>query len=148
MPRVYSVIEIPASPEAVYAVAKDIEKFPEYMPDVESLKIVQRDGPRLISEWVGRVEQFNRLIRWTEEDLWNDEKRRCDFHAIAGDWEHYEGVWTFTPSGDGTRVELTLEFAFNIPLIGPLIQGVLARLVQQNCDQMLCGLCNRVTGSA
>ena len=144
MPHVESAITIAAAPDAVYAVAKDVERFPEFLPDVESVKIVERDGARVISEWVGLVREFNRTLRWTEEDHWDDAARRCSFRATRGDWDRYEGEWTFDPDGDGAGVRLALDFEFNVPLIGPLIRRVLAKLVQNNCDRMLAGLKQRV----
>jgi len=145
MSQVTTEVLIPADPAAVYAIAKDIEKFPEFMPSVESVRIVESDGGRRVSEWVGRVEQFNRIIKWTEEDLWDDSQRKCTFCASDGDWDKYEGVWTFEPEEAGTRVVLSLEFDLNVPLIGPLIKGVIARLVKHNCEEMLEGLRQRAS---
>lgn len=144
MPNVESVIHIAAPPDAVYAVAKDVEKFPEFLPDVDSVKIIERDGPRVVSEWVGVVREFNRTIRWTEQDDWDDAARRCLFRATKGDWDRYQGEWTFAPEGDGTRVRLALDFEINVPLIGPLIRRVLAKLVKNNCDRMLAAIRGRV----
>jgi coenzyme Q-binding protein COQ10 len=137
MPSVESVVQIAAPPEAVYAVAKDVERFPEFLPDVESVKVVAREGGRVVSEWVGLVREFNRKLRWTEEDDWDDAARRCLFRATEGDWDRYEGEWTFEPEAGGTRVRLALDFDFNVPLIGALIRRVVARLVRKNCDRML-----------
>lgn len=148
MPSVESVIQIAAPPDAVYAVAKDVERFPEFLPDVESVKVVARDGGRVVSEWVGVVREFNRTLKWTEEDEWDDDARRCLFRATEGDWDRYQGDWTFEPDGAGTRVQLTLDFDFNVPLIGPLIRGVLAKLVKKNCDRMLEAIKARVEEGA
>jgi len=148
MPNVESVIHIAAPPDAVYAVAKDVEKFPEFLPDVESVKIIERNGPRVVSEWVGVVREFNRTIRWTEQDDWDDAARRCLFRATKGDWDRYQGEWTFDPEDSGTRVRLALDFEINVPLIGPLIRRVLAKLVKNNCDRMLAAIRGRVESGA
>ena len=144
MPNVESVIHIAAPPDAVYAVAKQVEKFPEFLPDVQSINVIERDGRRVVSEWVGVVREFSRTIRWTEEDDWDDTMRRCLFHATKGDWDRYQGEWTFDPDEGGTHVRLSLEFEMNVPLIGPLIRRVLAKLVRNNCDRMLEALKGRV----
>jgi len=135
---------IPAPADLVYNVARDIEKFPEFLPDVESVVVTERDGARVLSEWVGVVREFRRTIRWTEEDLWDDAAHTCSFRAIAGDWDRYEGVWSFASEGQGTRVRLQLDHDFNVPLIGALIRGVLRKLVTKNCERMLEGLRTRV----
>ena len=140
---------IAADPEAVYAVAKDVEKFPEFMPDVERVTVLERSEGRVVSEWVGIVREFSRKVTWVEEDRWDDAARRCDFAALRGDWDTYRGAWTFEPADEGaTRVRLSLEFELNVPLIGPLIKALLARLVRKNCEQMLEGLRARVSAQS
>lgn len=137
MPHLETEITVAADPDTVYAVAKDVERFPEFMPDVERVTILERDEGHTVSRWEGRIKQFNRAIRWTEEDWWDDEKRVCRFRQTEGDFTAYEGVWSFHPHGDGTRVELSLDYEYEVPLIGKIIQGVLLKLVRQNCTNML-----------
>ena len=144
MPQVQSSVVINAPLDEVYALAKDIETFPEFMPDVERVTITERSDGRVVSEWVGVVREFNRKIAWVEEDRWDDAARRCDFAAVSGDWDAYQGAWTFEPAADGTLVRLALEFELNVPLIGPLIKGLLVRLVRKNCQHMLEGLRDRL----
>jgi len=45
MARVEATAHIHAPLEDVYQVAKDVETFPTFMPDVESVKVLERDGP-------------------------------------------------------------------------------------------------------
>jgi len=140
MPTVEAETIIAAAPDRVYAAAKEIERFPEFMPNVQTVEILERVGPRVTSRWVGRVEEFNRTIKWLEQDEWDDAARVCNFKATEGDWDKYEGVWTFEEHPDGTRVYLRLAFEFDVPLIGPLIKGLLAKLVKRNSEETLEGL--------
>ncbi|UCH36561.1 MAG: SRPBCC family protein [Armatimonadota bacterium] len=135
---------IPAPPDVVYAAAKDIERFPEFMPNVQTVEILEREGSHTKSRWAGRVEEFRRTIAWVEEDDWDDARRACTFRATEGDWDKYDGVWTFDEHPDGTLVYLKLDYDFNVPLIGPLIRGLLAKLVKGNSEEMLEGLARRV----
>ncbi len=64
----------------------------------------------------------------------------CHFHSLSGDWDRYEGLWTFTPEGDGTHVVLEISYDYNVPLIGALIKQLLAKLVQRNAEETLAGL--------
>jgi len=144
MPVVETETIIPAPPNTVYAAAKEVERFPEFMPNVQTVEIIEREGSRTVSRWVALVEEFNRTIKWTEEDEWNDDERACAFRATEGDWDKYEGVWTFEEAPEGTRVYLKLDYDFNVPLIGPLIKGLLAKLVKRNSEEMLEGLARMV----
>jgi ribosome-associated toxin RatA of RatAB toxin-antitoxin module len=143
MPEI-TVEEIADAPvEVVYAIAKEIERFPEWMSNVDSITVLSRDGNRVTSKWLGRVEEFKRNIRWTEEDIWEDANHRCLFRATEGDWETYEGEWSFIPEGDQTRLRLRLNFDINVPLIGALIKGLLTKLTEKNSRDMLKALAAR-----
>lgn len=143
MPEINVEQAVNAPVEKVFAIAKDIERFPEWMDNMESVKITSREGDTTVSEWVARIEEFKRMLRWTEEDIWNDATRRCTFRALEGDWDTYAGVWDFLPEGEGTRMRMQLNYEFNVPLIGALIKGLLLRLVTKNTQDMLAALAKR-----
>jgi ribosome-associated toxin RatA of RatAB toxin-antitoxin module len=140
MPTITSTITVNADVEKVYALAKDVEHFPDFMDDVEKVTVVERDGNRTVTDWVGKIRQFNRTVKWTEEDLWDDAAKTCAFEQLKGDFSLYRGTWKFEPSNGGTRMTLVLEYEFDVPLIGPIIKGVVQKLVQANSDQMLQAL--------
>lgn len=146
MPEVHSEIVIAAPPERVYGIAKEVERFPEFLPNVQSVAIREREGARVVSEWVGMVPEFRRTIRWLEEDIWEDSALRCRFRSLSGDWDRYEGTWAFFPEGDATRVALDISYDYNVPLIGPLIQKLLRKLVARNAEETLTGLRRRAEG--
>ena len=140
MPQICSEISVSTPVEAIYGLAKQVETFPDIMADVEKVEVLEREGNRTVTHWVGSVKQFNRTIQWTEEDEWDDATRTCRFWLREGDFEKYEGTWRFEETPEGTRVILTLEYEYNVPLIGALIKALLKKLMQQNCDQMLTAL--------
>ena len=138
MPAVESHIVIAAAARDVYELAKDQERFPEFMPDVESIAMVERDGSRIVSRWKTLVEEAP--IEWTEEDVFDDEKLRVDYRLLEGDLDKFEGSWTFE-GGDGTtRVRLTVDYDFGVPTLAELIGPTLHRKVQENAEMMLAAL--------
>jgi ribosome-associated toxin RatA of RatAB toxin-antitoxin module len=141
MPTVEARISIEAPLEQVYALARDIEAFPEFMPDVQEVTVLERtaDG-RQVSQWVGIIKEFKRTIKWTEEDYWDDATHVCTFKQTEGDFAVYQGDWKFVEAGGVTEVTLTLEYEYDVPLIGNLIKGLLLRKMQQNCDNMLAAI--------
>jgi uncharacterized membrane protein len=140
MATVESMIVIPAPVETVYAIAKDVERFPEFMDDVQDVQILEEEGSRRVSHWVGLIEEFNRTLEWTEEDYWDDENHSCRFEMLEGDFTEYSGIWTFEEDEAGALVNLVVDYEYAVPLIGPLIKKLLHRKVQQNCDNMLSAI--------
>ena len=146
MTQIESRISINAPLPQVWQLAQDIETLPSIMPDLDKVVILERETlttmtRRVVSEWEGRIRQFNRRLNWTEEDIWNDEDHTCRFWQLKGDFDEYGGTWTFTPKGDtATDVHLLIDYRFEIPLIGSMMQKVVQKLMQANCDGMLGAL--------
>jgi ribosome-associated toxin RatA of RatAB toxin-antitoxin module len=134
-------VTVDAPLETVYELAKDIERLPEFDENLQSVKILERQRERTVSEWVGIVREFRQTIKWTEEDEWDDERHICRFAQVKGDFDRYEGTWTFAAEGESrTRIDLALEYEYNVPLIGPLIQGLLHKKTQQAADGIMAAI--------
>ena len=140
MPTVESEIVIAKPVAEVYALAKDVERFPKFMADVEAVEILEDDPPHRVSHWLSVVKEFNRTIEWTEEDYWDDEAYVCTFVQLEGDFSEYRGRWEFIEVPEGTKMYLEVEYAYDIPLIGALIKSLLRKKMQQNIDAMLAAL--------
>lgn len=150
MPVVLSSTEINGPIDRVYALAKDVESFPEFMPDLRSVRIVDRsdDGRVVTSEWVGIVKEFKTTVKWTEKDTWDDEARTCTFSLIKGDYSKYSGVWRFTDLGGRTRFDSEIEVEYDVPLVGALIKGIIAKKMKENVDNMLLAIKRQVEGGS
>lgn len=139
MPYVKVEIVVAAPAREVYELAKDQERFPEFMPDVESVTVLERRDDVIITRWKTLVEEAP--IEWTEEDTFDDERTRIEYRLTEGDLDKFEGVWTFDEAGDGTtRVVLSVEYDFGVPTLAELIGPTLQRKVQENSEMMLAGL--------
>lgn len=141
MPHVRSEIFIPKPPVQVYAYAKDLIGLKPYLKDVESLRVLEDTGSHSKSEWVAVA--MGKKVRWIEEEEWFDAELRNRFHSPEGDFDVYRGTWTFLPQGEGTKVILELEYELNIPIFGGLLQKLVLKLMQENCDGLLQGLKDR-----
>ena len=142
MPQVKSKVTIRAPFATVWKIAQDVERFPSIMPDLDSVKILEEtqtspDSKRTVTQWAARIKQFNRSIVWTEEDTWNTSEGACHFWQIKGDFTEYKGVWKFRDNGNNTtEMDLVVDYAFDIPLVGALLKSVMQKLMQQNVDMM------------
>jgi coenzyme Q-binding protein COQ10 len=140
MPYVETSIAIAAPARVVYELAKDQERFPEFMPDVETVKLIEQNSERAISRWKTLVEEAP--IEWTEEDRFDDEALRIDYKLIEGDLDKFEGAWTFEERDGMTHVSLGVDFDFGVPTLAELIGPTLLRKVRENSEMMLAALKN------
>jgi uncharacterized membrane protein len=150
MARVEIETVIHAPLETVYAIARDVEAFPEFMPDVKSVKILEKseDGSRTITEWVAYASQLKLQVKWTEEDIWDDANRTCRFRQVKGDYDRMEGLWEFLPHAEGTLFRSTLDYELRVPLLGAIVQKVVHHLVTQNLKGILEGVKARAEATA
>lgn len=142
MAYVEKSILIDGPPDEVYLLARDMESYPSFMPDVHSVKVLQRGEHSTITEWVSEVDGTE--IIWTEEDLFDDAQRRIRYRLIEGDLDKFEGEWRFDREGEGTRVVLTVDFDFGIPELTHLIGETLEIKVGENSEMMLQNMKARV----
>ncbi len=142
MPEVRAERFIGAPPAKVYALAKDLEGLKPYLKEVESLKVLSREGNRTKSAWVAVA--MGKKVRWLEEEEWDDENLRNRFFSPEGDFDRYEGTWVFLPEGEGTRVVLTLTYELTIPISWRALAEAGAEAYAGERGSLLKGLEERV----
>lgn len=138
MPHVEVEIVVESPARDVYELAKDQERFPEFMPDVESVTVLERHDDRVITRWKTLVEDAP--IEWTEEDRFDDAATTITYRLIEGDLDVFEGTWTFEERDGRTYVKLGVEYDFGVPTLAELIGPTLQRKVRENSEMMLAGL--------
>jgi coenzyme Q-binding protein COQ10 len=138
VPFVECAIDVAAPAETVYALAKEQERFPEFMPDVDSVVVLERHPDRVLTRWKTLVEDAP--IEWTEEDRFDDAALRIDYALIEGDLDTFEGAWTFEERDGATRVVLGVEYDFGVPTLAELIGPTLQKKVRENSEMMLAAL--------
>ena len=134
MPRIEQSVEINAPVDKVFAVARDVESFPDIMDDLQSLVVIEKsdDGNRTVTEWVGLIREFKMTVKWSQEDIWDPSAYRDDFSMIKGDMDSMSGYWQFTPTDGGTKFESVVDYEYNVPLIGPMIKALIKKKMEAN----------------
>jgi len=145
MPYVETAIDIAAPVRVIYELAKDMERYPEFMPDVESVKVLKRDGNSTTTRWKTLVEEAP--IEWTEVDVFDDARARIDYRLIEGDLDKFEGAWTFEERDGVTHVVLGVDYDFGVPTLAELIGPTLRKKVEENSLMMLTALKTRAEKS-
>jgi ribosome-associated toxin RatA of RatAB toxin-antitoxin module len=134
MPTVETSIWINAPLAKVFEIAKQNEAYPEYMKDVESVSIVERDGGRVVADWVGIVSQFRLKVRWQQEEVWDEATTSSKFRQLKGDYDRLEGTWKFEEKDGGTQFSQFVDYEYNVPTLGALVKRVIHTLVVKNLE--------------
>ena len=142
MGYVETAIDINAEPEVVYNLAKKIEDFPLYMPDVKEITVLERSGNFSVTNWVTEVE--GTPITWKEKETFDDSSLTISYQLLEGDLEKFQGAWRFVPKDGGTRVTLDVDFDFGVPAIEELMGPILKKKVEENSLMMLSSLKKKI----
>jgi len=150
MPTIELNLAVAAPAQTVYEVARKVEDFPAFMEDVQSLTVLERspDGNLTITEWVGLIREFKMTIKWTQEDVWDPQKRRDDFRMLKGDMDSMSGWWEFSEGEDGSQFRSVLNYEYNVPLIGPMIKALIRKKMTANLDAQMRAIQARAEGMA
>src|SRR3954468_11287434 len=140
--------EIAAPPDAVFAVASDLERYPEWQAFLQRVSARERDGAgRAVlvgADAAGGARALKLVLRCTR-----DEPRRVAWHAEGGDLKALNGAFELAEAGAGrTRATFRLEVDPGFKL-GLLLRGPVAdRLRDRVLTGMLDGLRARAEGGA
>lgn len=140
MPRIELSVNIDAPIGQVYKIAKNVEAFPQFMSDLQSLKLLERnsDGTVTKTEWVGLIREFKMTVKWIQEDIWQDDICRDEFRMLSGDMDSMSGFWQFYAEGDNlTRFDSVVEYEYNVPLIGAMVKSLIKKKMTDNLQSTL-----------
>jgi ribosome-associated toxin RatA of RatAB toxin-antitoxin module len=138
--------EIDASPEAVFAVASDLERYPEWQDFLQRVTARERDADGratlVDAEADAKVTSLKLKLRATR-----DEPQRVAWRAEGGDVKGLSGAFDLAEAGPGrTRATFGLEVDPGFKL-GLLLKGPVAdRLRERVLTGMLDGLKRRAEG--
>ena len=140
--------EIDASPEAVFAIASDLERYPEWQDFLQRVSATERDADGratlVNAEADAKVTNLKLKLRATR-----DEPRRVAWRAEGGDVKGLSGAFDLVEAGPGrTRATFGLEVDPGFKL-GLLLKGPVAdRLRDRVLGGMLDGLKRRAESGA
>jgi ribosome-associated toxin RatA of RatAB toxin-antitoxin module len=135
--------DVGAGPETVFAVASDLERYPEWQDFLQRVTVRERDpsgAPALVeAEADAKVTALKLVLRATRE-----EPRQVAWRAEGGDVKALSGAFDITEQGPGrSRVTFRLEVDPGFKL-GLLLRGAVAdRLRERVLSGMLDGLRRR-----
>lgn len=142
MPYVEVTLPVQCPREEIYPILKKMEQYPDFMEDLVSVTVIERNGNTTVTKWVSNVD--GRIIKWTELDTFDDENLHIAYSQIEGDLKKMQGEWILTPIPEGTEIKLTVDFEFGIPMIAGLLNPILKKKVRLNSENMLNAIKERV----
>lgn len=113
-------ITIAAPPDDVWAIATDLERYPEWARDVKDVLITARDDDGRPSRVEFRTSALGRSTHYTLQYDYSEAPKALAWTMIKGDIQRsIEGAYRFEPTADGgTLVQYDLAIELVVPLPG------------------------------
>ncbi len=112
-----------ATPEAVFALAADVERWPRLLGAYRWCRILDRQPQRTVFEMAGRIRGLP--VRWTATQDRVLAERRIVFRHIRGITVGMVVEWRFAEDPAGVRVTLVHDLVMHWPLIGRLVSDLI-----------------------
>lgn len=126
---------LPYTPQQLYSLVADIEKYPEFLPWCVGARIRERRGNEVIADMVIGFkmirEKFTSRVTLTPPGEGGPEGR-IDVAYIDGPMRHMQNRWVFMPNPDGsTTIDFYVDFEFRSKLLQKLIGALFHEAVRR-----------------
>ncbi|MGE0755331.1 MAG: type II toxin-antitoxin system RatA family toxin [Alphaproteobacteria bacterium] len=126
---------LPYTPQQMFDLVADVERYPEFLPWCRAARILHREPGGMLAELVISFKHLTE--RYTSRVALNppSETNRSgviDVHMTHGPFEYLENRWRFMPRPDGgTQIEFFLDFKFRSRILEMLIGAVYSKATQK-----------------
>ena len=130
MPQFETTRRVQHSPEEMFALVADVERYPEFLPLCEALAVrsrKERDGRTML---VADMSVGYKAIRetFTTQVLLNPEALAIDVKYIDGPFRHLDNRWSFEAlPGGGCAVHFFIDYEFKSRILGALMGSMFDR---------------------
>jgi coenzyme Q-binding protein COQ10 len=123
MPKFEATRRVAHSPEEMFALVADVEKYPEFLPLCESLTVRsrrERDGKTVL---VADMSVGYKAIRetFTTQVLLKPEELTIDVKYIDGPFKYLSNIWSFEPASDGCFVRFFIDYEFKSRILAAVM---------------------------
>ena len=119
----------------VWEVVKDVEGFPSFMNEVQTVRILAHGDEHRTTAW--STELRGAVLRWTGSERVSDQDMTMAFEQVDGDLASFRGEWNVDARSD-ERADLRfcVEFEIGIPLLEDVLTSAAETAIRDNFDQM------------
>lgn len=130
MPQFETRRIVPQSPDQMFALVADVEKYPQFLPLCEALAVrsrKERDGKALL---VADMTVGYKAIHetFTTQVLLNPAERAIDVKYLDGPFRYLDNRWRFNEVADGgCEVHFFIDYEFKSRVLGALMGSMFDR---------------------
>lgn len=128
MPRHAEQRLLPHTPEQLFDLVADVERYPEFLPWCVATRVSGRREDGFMAEMVIGFKMFRERYV-SRVDL--DRPHRIDVSHFRGPFTHLRNHWIFEPAKGGCLIDFSVDFGFRSHLMDRLIGAVFHEAVRR-----------------
>jgi coenzyme Q-binding protein COQ10 len=118
---------LPYTPEELFDLVADIERYPEFLPWCVGTRIRSRDGNVIVADMIIGYKAFRE--RFTSR-VTLTRPTSIDVEYSEGPFKYLQNHWLFVPHDAGTTIDFFVDFEFRSRILQALIGVVFGEAVR------------------
>ena len=138
---------LPYPQSELFALVADVERYPEFLPLLESVALVPQAEPnpdiieaRVELKVAGMRERFVTRNHMQPPD-------RIELELLEGPFDQFAGYWLFTSLGaagaEATGCKVELELRFELSRANPIVRRTYSALIERGAGKLVDAFCQR-----
>jgi coenzyme Q-binding protein COQ10 len=122
---------LPYTPEQLFALVADIERYPEFLPWCIGARIRERQADLVVADLIIGFKMFRE--RFTSR-VSLDPPRKIDVTYAEGPFRYLNNHWLFDKTPEGCRLDFFVDFEFKSRLMQKVIEMLFSEAVRRMVD--------------
>lgn len=120
---------LPYSPDQLYRLVAEIERYPEFLPWCLAVRIRKRTGALVVADLVIGFKMIRE--RFTSQVTLDPETRLIDVKYIEGPLRYMNNHWRFEEHPDGCLIDFFVDFEFRSRIMRKLMEPLFNEAVRR-----------------
>jgi len=134
MKSVHKSVLLWHSPHEMFTLVADVARYPEFLPWCNTGEVLELTPEGMVARVGMSIAGFKKSFTTRNQHV---SDRQIRLELVDGPFSHLDGVWKFSPVGDGSqracKIEFTLNYGFSsttlATLVGPVFDKIAGTLV-------------------
>jgi len=136
LPSFETTRHVPFSAEQMFALVADVERYPEFLPLCQGLRILSREqrGGECVLDATMTVGYNAIRESFTSRVILRPQDNEISVAYLDGPFSHLDNRWRFRDAAGGSHVHFFIDYVFASRMLGMVMGAVFDKAVRKYTD--------------
>lgn len=110
---------VPFSPDQLFDLVADVQRYPEFLPWCVGARIRKREGDLIVADLIIGYKMIRE--RFTSRVTLSRDRNRIDVEYADGPFKYLNNHWVFEPHPEGCMIDFYVDFEFRSRMLQKII---------------------------